>query len=389
MFIVQCPLGVAPPMVTWIHSVRNGLQKSLNDLRNFVIKNNCRREIAFEWRVDPALANKAKQDEKMLGRAVTAFRNSVSKSKSSSTLDGPNDDDCAESVASSFSSASIASSASLKYRHDSSTASTTASTPKSSRMSFLRRQRRSRSTNREGEPPTLICISKFRSRVCNLVGTYTMHHSCTSSVSGEFLRQICFMSHECLGISHLRDKNQFFFCCLCRFACLFQSAFRSMGSIWGMTFCWIINFGGEKSMVKMHTIQVNHIHRLLHCQDDVASLIHFRWFYTMRNIWNEMIHSKLFFVCVVSMRSLDIAFEQTSTRQSSVCQFKDNWHTLSPIKNWHGRNDFLIVFSFDATQTNDWLNDCEQERCGQMDRARVTFKDVRYHINVEPCVCIM
>lgn len=82
----------------------------------------------------------------MLGRAVTAFRKSVIKSKSSSTLtvSEGNDEDCAESVVSSISSKSLAASISTKHRKESSTRSTSTSS-----ISFLRRQRRSRSTNRE------------------------------------------------------------------------------------------------------------------------------------------------------------------------------------------------------------------------------------------------
>lgn len=92
----------------------------------------------------------------MLGRAVTAFRNSVTKSKSSSTLDEPNDgdDDCGQSVVSSFSSSSITSSASQRLRGE----AIATSTPKANRLSFLRRSNRSRSTNREGEASSPLSI---------------------------------------------------------------------------------------------------------------------------------------------------------------------------------------------------------------------------------------
>lgn len=84
----------------------------------------------------------------MFGRAVNAFKNSITKSKSSQTLsnsDREDDNSCNESVVSSFSSASIASCSGTRHRHPANT-----STPKS-RVSILKRERRAQSTNREGE----------------------------------------------------------------------------------------------------------------------------------------------------------------------------------------------------------------------------------------------
>lgn len=84
----------------------------------------------------------------MFGRAVNAFKNSISKSKSSQTLsnsDRDDDNSCNESVASSFSSASIASCSGTRHRIPANT-----STSKF-RVSMLQRERRAHSTNREGE----------------------------------------------------------------------------------------------------------------------------------------------------------------------------------------------------------------------------------------------
>lgn len=86
----------------------------------------------------------------MFGRAVNAFKNSISKSKSSQTLSNAdhdeNDNSCNESVVSSFSSASIASCSGTRHRRP----ANASSTPKS-RVSLLKRERRAHSTNREGE----------------------------------------------------------------------------------------------------------------------------------------------------------------------------------------------------------------------------------------------
>lgn len=75
----------------------------------------------------------------MFNRAVTAFRKSMQKSRSSSNLESDGDE--VESVASSFSSYSMASG-----RSDA-----PSSTGSASFMGARRRFRRSRSTNREGE----------------------------------------------------------------------------------------------------------------------------------------------------------------------------------------------------------------------------------------------
>lgn len=102
----------------------------------------------------------------MLGRAVTAFRKSVTKSKSSSSLgDEQEDDDQAESIASSFSSASISTSASARNPGRNTSISS---------MSFLRRKRRSRSTttNHEGEKCTrqIFSRSKFFDSIKATIG---------------------------------------------------------------------------------------------------------------------------------------------------------------------------------------------------------------------------
>lgn len=84
----------------------------------------------------------------MFGRAVSVFKNSISKSKSSQTLsnsDRDDDNSCNESVVSSFSLASIASCSGTRHRRPANT-----STP-ISRVSMLKRERRAHSTNREGE----------------------------------------------------------------------------------------------------------------------------------------------------------------------------------------------------------------------------------------------
>lgn len=84
----------------------------------------------------------------MFGRAVTAFRKSVTKSKSSNTITNSDKDDndytCDESIIS-ISSSSVGSCVSGKHRRFSLT-----STP-SARLSLLKRQRRSQSANREGD----------------------------------------------------------------------------------------------------------------------------------------------------------------------------------------------------------------------------------------------
>lgn len=80
----------------------------------------------------------------MFGRAVTAFRNSVTKSKSSNTISNSEDDNCDESIVSTK-SLSSASCASEKHRRSSLTINPSA------RLSLLRRQRRSQSANREGD----------------------------------------------------------------------------------------------------------------------------------------------------------------------------------------------------------------------------------------------
>lgn len=85
----------------------------------------------------------------MFGRAVYAFKNSLSKSKSSQTLsnsDRNDDNSCNESVVSSFSAASIASCSGTRHRYPANT-----STPHRSRLSMLTRERRAHSTNREGD----------------------------------------------------------------------------------------------------------------------------------------------------------------------------------------------------------------------------------------------
>lgn len=85
----------------------------------------------------------------MFGRAVTAFRKSVIKSKSSTGIsnserDEDDDDTCNESIISSR-SLSVASFTTENPRRVSITPTTT------SRLSLLKRQRRSQSANREGE----------------------------------------------------------------------------------------------------------------------------------------------------------------------------------------------------------------------------------------------
>lgn len=78
----------------------------------------------------------------MLGRAVTAFRKSVIKSKSSTTISNSDrdedDDTCNESI---ISSISMASSVTEQHRRSTST----------SRLALLRKERRSQSVNREGD----------------------------------------------------------------------------------------------------------------------------------------------------------------------------------------------------------------------------------------------
>lgn len=85
----------------------------------------------------------------MFGRAVHAFRKSVIKSKSSTGIsnserDEDDDDTCNESIISSR-SLSVASFTTENPRRVSITPTTT------SRLSLLKRQRRSQSANREGE----------------------------------------------------------------------------------------------------------------------------------------------------------------------------------------------------------------------------------------------
>lgn len=88
----------------------------------------------------------------MFNRAVNAFKNSIIKSKSSTTLTNPeqdvDDNTCNESMVSSFSSATISSCPTST--HDKHRRSSVNSTP-TTRISLLRRQRRSHSSNREGE----------------------------------------------------------------------------------------------------------------------------------------------------------------------------------------------------------------------------------------------
>lgn len=107
----------------------------------------------------------------MFGRAVNAFKNSIIKSKSSSTLTNPDRDEddntCNESVVSSFSSFSIASCSGSRNRRSSAT-----STP-TSRVSLLRRERRSHSTNREGEMFSLFfSVEDLRKSVLQSLGNF-------------------------------------------------------------------------------------------------------------------------------------------------------------------------------------------------------------------------
>lgn len=75
----------------------------------------------------------------MIGRAVTAFRKSVTKSRSSTTLSDANDED--ESIVSDDSQITNIES----HRSVSETSSA------SSRLLWIRKQRRSQSANREGD----------------------------------------------------------------------------------------------------------------------------------------------------------------------------------------------------------------------------------------------
>lgn len=92
----------------------------------------------------------------MLGRAYTAFRNTVTRSKSSSTLTISEKDiiDDSESVISSISSSKSMVVIRASRSNQASEPSTAERSEPSSSLSFLRRrrqQRRSRSTNPEGD----------------------------------------------------------------------------------------------------------------------------------------------------------------------------------------------------------------------------------------------
>lgn len=90
----------------------------------------------------------------MFGRAVTAFRKTVIKSKSSTGISNSDrdeeDDTCNESIISSC-SLSVASYTAENHRRAS------INSAPNSRLSLLRRQRRSQSANREGDDS----VSKF------------------------------------------------------------------------------------------------------------------------------------------------------------------------------------------------------------------------------------